>query len=106
MSVTSVVVVYDMACPSCSQIARELPDLVRVPVVVRSCRDPGLAETSPSLPAAVRACAAPAVGTVRHDGHVRWWLGRSGALALAPLVRPRDLPAAARLLFTALRARR
>jgi len=106
MRTSAVVVVYDVSCPRCSEIARELPDLVRVPVTVRSCRDPQLAALHPTLRASVRACAAPAVGTVRADGSVRWWLGLTGAVALLPLLRPRDIPEALRLLGTALRARR
>ena len=97
------VVVYDVSCPTCSRIARELPDLVRVPVLVRSCRDPGLGAAHPTLPAAVRRCAAPAVGAVRADGTVRWWPGLSGALAVAPLLRRGTLREAAALLWTAYR---
>jgi hypothetical protein len=101
-----IVVVYDVDCPNCSAVARELPELVRVPVRVLSCRDRGLAAAYPTLRPAVRACAAPALGLVRRDGSVRWWPGLTGALAVAPLVRPRGLREAAGLLWTALRARR
>ena len=104
--ITAVVVVADVACPSCSQIARELPDLLRVPVTVRSCRDPRLATQHPTPPATVLACRKPAVGTVAPNGSVRWWLGLSGALGVLPVVRPRALPEALRLLWTALRTRR
>jgi hypothetical protein len=72
---TGIVVVADLACPPCSRVARELPELVRVPVTVHSCREAGLPERYPGLPSAVRACAAPAVGTVRRDGTVRWSSG-------------------------------
>ena len=104
--ITAVVVVADVACPSCSQIARELPDLLRVPVTVRSCRDPRLTMQHPTLPATVLACRTPAVGTVRPDGSVRWWPGLSGALGVLPVVRPPALREALDLLWTALRTRR
>jgi hypothetical protein len=104
--ITAVVVVADVACPSCSQIARELPDLLRVPVTVRSCRDPRLATRHPTLPAGVLACRKPALGTVRPDESVRWWPGLTGAFGVLPVVRPRALRAALGLLWAALRARR
>jgi hypothetical protein len=100
--VAAVVVVADVACPSCSQIARELPDLLRVPVTVRSCRDPRLATGHPTLPATVLACRKPAIGVVRSDGSVRWWPGLTGALG----VRPRALREALVVLWTAMRVRR
>lgn len=105
MKTAEVVVVYDVSCPVCSRIARELPDLLRVPVKVRSCRDPQLAVTYPALPVSVRACAAPALGTVRPDGSVRWWPGLTGALAVLPVVRRGALREALVVLGTALRAR-
>jgi hypothetical protein len=98
-----VVVVYDVSCPACSAIARELPDLLRVPVKVRSCRDPQLATTYPTLRASVRACATPALGTVRADGSVRWWPGLTGAVGVLPVVRPGGLREAIALLWTAFR---
>ncbi|HVL86261.1 MAG TPA: hypothetical protein VM367_18495 [Pseudonocardia sp.] len=105
--VAEVVVVYDVTCPQCSRIARELPDVLTVPVRVRSCRDPHVADAFPSLPAAVRRCAAPAVGVVR-DGSVRWWRGRRGAIGLLPVLRrsPRAVSAAVGLWFAAARAGR
>jgi hypothetical protein len=106
VAVREVVVVYDVSCPNCSRIARELPDLVRVPVRVRSCRDPQLAQAYPTLRPSVRACATPAVGAVRGDGSVRWWAGLTGTIGLLPVVRPRGLPAAIGLLWTALRTTR
>jgi hypothetical protein len=106
MTVVEVVVVYDVSCPSCSEIARELPDLLRVPVVVRSCRDPHLATVYPTLGARVRRCATPALGTVRRDGQVRWWPGLTGAIGVLPVVRLRGLREAITLLWTAFRARR
>lgn len=106
LKITAVVVVADVACPSCSRIARELPDLLRVPVTVRSCRDPRLRSWHPTLPATVLACRKPAIGTVRPDGSVRWWPGTSGVVGLLPVLRPRALRDAFGLLGTALRARR
>jgi hypothetical protein len=85
---------------------RELPDLVRVPVRVLSCRNPGLGESYPTLSASVRACATPALGVQRRDGSIRWWPGLSGALPVLPLVRRGGLREAAELLWTALRVRR
>lgn len=105
MNIASVVVVYDVSCPRCSEIARELPDLLRVPVKVRSCRDPQLAHTYPTLQARVRACATPALGVERGDGTVRWWPGRTGALAVLPVVRLRGMREAVALLWAAFRAR-
>jgi hypothetical protein len=104
--ISAVVVVADVACPSCSQIARELPDLLRVPVTVRSCRDPRLAGQYPTLPTTVLACALPALGTVRAGGSVRWWLGLRGAIGVLPVVRPGAWREAAALLWTALRTSR
>jgi hypothetical protein len=100
MRIVEVVVVYDVDCPPCSAVARELPELMRVPVTVRSCRDPHLA---PDVPAAVRTCAKPALGLVRPDGTTRWWPGRTGALAVLPAVRPGRLREAAALLASTLR---
>ena len=106
MKTAEVVVVYDVSCPNCSAIARELPDLLRVPVKVRSCRDPQLALTYPTLLPSVRACATPALGTVCGDGTVRWWPGLTGAIGVLAVVRPRGLGDAVRLLWTALRTTR
>ena len=106
MRIVGIVVVYDVECPKCSAIARELPDLLRVPVTVRSCRDPRLADGFPTLSAAVRGCASPALGTVRRDGTVRWWPGLTGAIGVLPVLRPGGAREAAGLLWTALRTRR
>ena len=99
MRIVEVVVVYDVDCPACSAVARELPELLRVPVTVRSCRDPYL---GPDVPAAVRACARPALGVARPDGSTRWWPGRTGALAVLPAVRAGGLRDAVALLLTTL----
>ncbi len=104
--IVAVVVIYDVQCPPCSAIARELPELLRVPVTVLSCRDPRLPARCPTLPAPVRTCARPAVGTVRRDGSVRWWPGLTGAIGLAPVRRPAGMPAASALLWSAFRAPR
>lgn len=58
-----------------ARIARDLPDLLRVPARLRSCRDPDLHAAHPGLPAEVRACRTSAVGTVGADGSVRWHRG-------------------------------
>jgi hypothetical protein len=101
-----VIVVYDVSCPTCSRVARELPDLLTVPVKVRSCRDPQLRSVYPTLPAAVHRCASPALGTVRRNGSVRWWTGLRGAVGVLPVVRPREIVEAAGLLWTVFRVRR
>ncbi|MHA6793387.1 hypothetical protein ACVGVM_07665 [Pseudonocardia bannensis] len=108
MRVVEVVVVYDVGCPNCSQIARELPDCLRVPVKVRSCRDPQLTRTYPSLRSRTWAtgCRAPAIGTVRPDGSVRWWPGLTGAVGLAPVLRWRSAREAIGLLRDAFRTAR
>ena len=100
--VREVLVVHDAGCGTCAGIAEHLPRVLRVPVRLRSCRDPLLAAAHPDLPAAVRACRAPAVGTVRTDGTVRWRTGLDAAPALLGLVRPRALPRAATVFLTAL----
>jgi hypothetical protein len=104
--VVEVVVVYDVSCPRCSEIAREMPDLLRVPVTVRSCRDPHLPSLYPTLRPTVRSCATPAVGTVRFDGSVRWWPGLTGAVGLLPVVRMRGLREAVGMLASAFRTAR
>jgi hypothetical protein len=104
--ITAVVVVHDVACAACSRIARELPDLVRVPVTIRSCRDPQLGRLRPAPSAPVRVCATPALGIVRRDGSVRWWPGVTGALGVLPVVRPQAMGSAFALLWSALWARR
>lgn len=101
-----VVVVYDVSCANCSRIARELPDLVRVPVTVLSCHNPRLATWYPTLQASVLACGTPAVGTVGDDETVRWWPGLRGAVGLLPVVRPGRLHAATGLLLSAFRSAR
>lgn len=106
MRTAHVLVVYDVSCPNCSRIARELPELVRVPVTVLSCRNPRLAAWYPTLHTSVRDCGTPAVGTVGDDGSVRWWPGLTGAVGLLPVVRPRGLRAATGLLVSAFRTSR
>lgn len=106
MRVVEIVVIYDVSCPRCSEIARELPDLLRVPVSVRSCRDPQLGALYPTLRPAVRACATPAVGTVRADGSVRWWPGMTGAVGVLPVVRMRRTREAIGMLGSVLRTTR
>jgi hypothetical protein len=104
--IREVLVVHDATCGACARIARDLPDLLRVPVRLRSCRDPELRAAHPGLPATTLACRAPAVGTVRADGTVRWRPGMRAAPALLGLVRPRELPRAVGVLVAASTARR
>jgi hypothetical protein len=103
VSVREVLVVHDSACGDCAGIAGALPGLLRVPVRLRSCRDPDLVAAHPELPRATRVCRTPAVGTVGATGHVRWRIGLRAAPALLTLVRPRALPRAAAVLVTAVR---
>jgi len=100
MRIVEVVVVYDVDCPPCSAVARELPELLRVPVTVRSCRDPYL---SPDVPAARRRGPVGRRRARRPDGSTRWWPGLTGALAVLPAVRPGGLRDAVALLLTTLR---
>jgi hypothetical protein len=93
--------VHDATCGLCSGVARAIPGLLRVPVRLRSCRDPEFAAAHPGLPPATRACRAPAVGTVDVHGTVRWRPGLRAAPALLRLVRPRALPRAAGVFVTA-----
>ena len=101
-----VLVVHDAACGACAGVVRDLPALLRVPVRVRSCRDPELYAAHPDLPATVRSCRTSAVGLVRRDGTVCWHLGLRAAPALFRLLRPRALPQAARVLLTVRRTSR
>jgi hypothetical protein len=96
--VREVLVVHDATCGACAGIARDLPRVLRVPVRLRSCRDPDLRATHPDLPHAAVACRVPAVGTVGVDGTVRWRAGLRAAPALLGLVRPRALPRALAVL--------
>jgi hypothetical protein len=96
-----VLVVHDAACGACARIAADLPEVLRVPVRLRSCRDPHLHAAHRDLPTAVRACRTPAVGRVDADGAVRWRTGLRAAPALLGLVRPRALPRAVVLAVTA-----
>jgi hypothetical protein len=101
--VREVVVVFDSTCPRCSRIARELPECVSVTVRARACSEPRLGEIYPNLPAVVGSCRAPAIGVLRTDGQVRWWVGLRGVVGLLPVVRPGRLRHAATLLREAAR---
>lgn len=102
----AVLLVHDAACGACAGIARDLPAVLRVPVRLRSCRDPDLPVLHPDLPAPVRACRAPGVGVVAADGTVAWRAGLRVAPALLGLVRVRALPRAVGILAVAVTARR
>ena len=97
---------HDAACGACAGVVRDLPPLLRVPVRVRSCRDPELHAAHPGLPAAARACRTPAIGLVGPDGAVRWYPGLRAAPALLRVLRPRSLPRAVRVLLTVRRTSR
>jgi hypothetical protein len=101
-----VLVVHDAACGVCAGIVRDLPQLLRVPVRMRSCRDPELYVAYPDLPPAARACRAPAVGLVHPDGTVCWRLGLRAAPSLLRVLRPRCLPGAVRIFVTLVTAQR
>jgi hypothetical protein len=103
--VREVVVVFDSGCPRCARIARELPGCLTVPVRARSCAEPRLGEIYPNLPGAVGSCRAPAIGILRIDGRVRWWVGRTGVVGLLPVLRPGRLRRATALLREAARRR-
>lgn len=100
--VRELVVVFDAACPRCSTLARELPECVTVRVRARSCREPALPDIYPNLPPAVATCSTPAIGVVRTDGTVQWWTGLRGIVGIAPVLRPRAIRRATRLLRSAL----
>jgi hypothetical protein len=104
--VKEVVVVHDAACGACAAVVRDLPQLLRVPVRVRSCRDPELHAAHLDLPVAVRACRTPAIGLLRPDGTVRWYPGLRAAPALLRVLRPRSLHRGARVLLTVRRTSR
>jgi len=98
VTVREVLVVHDATCGTCARIAHDLAAVLRVPVRLRSCRDPHLHAAHPDLPPAARACRTPAVGTVDAGGTVRWRPGLRAAPALLGLVRLRALPRAVALL--------
>jgi hypothetical protein len=104
--VKEVLVVHDAACGACAGVVRDLPHLLRVPVRVRSCRDPELHAAHPDLPPAARTCRTPAIALVRSDGAVRWHAGLRAAPALLRVLRPRSLPRAVRVLLTVRRTSR
>jgi len=104
--VREVLVVHDAACGACAGVVRDLPHLLRVPVRVRSCRDPELHTAHPDLPVVARACRTPAIGLVRRDGTVAWHSGLRAAPALVRVLRLRSVPRAVRVLLTVRRTSR
>lgn len=68
--VTTLVVIYDAACGSCSAIAARLSDVLVPAVLTRSCRDPHLAAEFPVLAGRLgeRPCRRPLLIVVRSDG--------------------------------------
>ncbi len=98
-----VIVVHDPACGDCADIADRLSTVLRPPVTARSCRDPELAARHAELRGL--GCRAPALGIVRPDGSVRWWIGWTALLGALAVVRPGRLPAAAAVLTRIVRTR-
>ncbi|WP_146607261.1 hypothetical protein [Spongiactinospora gelatinilytica] len=99
--VARVVVVHDAACGGCSAIAVRLAGVLGVPVVIRSCRDPGLAAEYPLPPRT--GCGAPLAVAIGRSGRVRVWRGLALPLRMAGLVAPGRRGAALRLAGHALR---
>jgi hypothetical protein len=101
-SVSRFVVIHDGSCGGCSSIAARLRDLLAVPVVVRSCRDPHLAAEFPVL-SGVPACARPLAVVIGRTGATELLYGPRllwrGASLLAPGRRAAALPLAARILW-------
>lgn len=106
--ITEVVVVHDSRCPACSGVAADLADVLRYPVLVRSCHEPALADIYPSLrdEPDVLACRAPALGIARADGSIRWWTGPRAVLGALPTVRPARIGTAISVLRRVLVPRR
>ncbi|MCW2631241.1 MAG: hypothetical protein JWR88_203 [Pseudonocardia sp.] len=106
--VTEVVVVHDSRCPACSGVGSDLAGVLRYPVLVRSCHEPGLVDVYPSLRGEpdVLSCRAPAVGIARADGSIRWWTGPRAVLGALPTVHPARIGTAIGVLRRALGARR
>ncbi|RBQ20127.1 hypothetical protein DP939_09910 [Spongiactinospora rosea] len=98
--VARLVVVHDAGCGGCSVIAGRLAAVLAVPVVVRSCRDPGLAAEYPVPPRA--GCGAPLAVAVDGNGRMRVWRGLALPLRMAGLVAPGRRGAAVRLALHAL----
>lgn len=102
-----IVLLHDPSCGDCHEIAGRAADLFRLPVTVRSCRDPGLSDEFPSLrgsPSLVD-CRRPVLG-VRRGGTVRWHTGVRLLAVGTALVRPSRIAAAAGVLLTVARAGR
>lgn len=95
----SVVVIYDSACGGCSDIASDLDDVLGVPVLIRSCRDPNLVAEFPPLRAVLgeRPCRRPLMITVGVNGRSVISSGAAMFWRGASLVRPRRWTAAVRL---------
>jgi hypothetical protein len=102
--VTEVIVVHDSRCGSCNGIADRLEPIMRYPVLTRSCHDPTLGQAYPEL--RTLDCREPALGVVRSDGSIRWWLGRRAIMGALPVVRPSRLVPAVGVLRDVLTTRR
>ena len=99
----ALIVVHDGACGGCADIAARLAEVLRPTVLARSCRDPDVLSSYPVLVAL--GCRAPAIGTVRRDGTVRWSTGVPAALVVLGAVRLDRLPRALGLLLRVARTR-
>ncbi len=99
----ALIVVHDGACDECTDIAARLREVLRPTVLARSCRDPALLSSHPVL--AALGCRAPAIGTLRSDGTLRWSTGTRAALVVLGAVRLGRLPGALALLTRVVRAR-
>jgi hypothetical protein len=99
----SLIVLHDGACAECSDIAARLSEVLRTTVLARSCRDPALRSSHPVV--AALDCRAPAIGSVRADGSVRWSTGLRAAFVVLGAVRLRRLPGALALLSRVVRTR-
>ncbi|MFI7230491.1 hypothetical protein ACIBO5_45395 [Nonomuraea angiospora] len=92
----SLVVVYDGACGSCSSIAATLSQVLTVPVIVRSCRDPHLTREFPLLEGIPR-CVAPLAVMRGPDGAATLLRGLRLMWRGAGLIAPGRYTAAVRL---------
>lgn len=93
---SSLVVVYDATCGSCSLIAARLSQVLAARVIVRSCRDPHLATEFPLLRDVPR-CVAPVAILRAPDGTDELLRGFRLMWRGATLVAPGRYGAATRL---------
>jgi hypothetical protein len=106
--VTGLVVVYDGACGSCSEIAARLSGVLVPRVLTRSCRDPHLTVEFPVLAGHLgeRRCDRPLMVVLRSDGPAEVASGLAMVWRAASLVAPRRRLAAIQLALRILWVRR